>query len=93
MALLFGTPKTNGLIQVNQIQYQNDNESNGGYKVDADNIPEYPNPKPGIGYTMMFNPKTSEFTFEECYRPYSTEEAILEVAAAMRELAQAIKEK
>jgi hypothetical protein len=93
MALIFGMTKPNGLLQVTEIQYQKDSDPRGGHKVEADDIPEYPNPKPGIGYTMMFNPETSEFSFEETYRPHTTEEAILEVAAAMRELAQAIKEK
>jgi hypothetical protein len=40
---------------------------------------------------MLFNPATGEFIFEETYRPHSTEEAILEVAAALRELAEAVR--
>lgn len=93
MALVFGKARTDGLIQVGEIQYQADSDPRGGHKVEADDIPECPNPKPGIGYNMVFNPETSEFSFEETFRPHTTEEAILEVAAAMRELAQAIKEK
>ena len=93
MALIFGMQKPNGLLQVTEIQYQKDSDPRGGHRVEADDIPEYPNPKPGIAYTMMFNSETSEFSFEETSRPHTTEEAILEVAAAMRELAQAIKEK
>lgn len=93
MALIFGIRKPNGLLQVTEIQYQKDSDPRGGHKVAVDDIPEYPSIKPGVGYTMMFNPETSEFTFEECYRPHTTEEAILELAASLRILAQVIKEK
>jgi len=93
MALIFGVNKPSGLLQVTEIQYQKDSDPRGGIKVDAAKIPDYPEPEPGVGYTMMLNPKTLEFSFEKNCRPYTTEEAILEVATALRELALAVKEK
>lgn len=91
MALMFGANRPDGLVQVTEIQYLRDNDPRGGYQVDAKDIPEYPAPRPGVGHTMLFNPATSKFSFEETARPYSTEEAILEVAAALRELAEAVR--
>ncbi len=93
MALIFGMKRPNGLIQVTEIQYQRDSDPRGGFKVEADDIPEYPTPKPGIGYTMLFDPETSKFIFEEGYRPHTQEEALLEVANALKEIAQYLKEK
>lgn len=91
MALMFGMDRPDGLVQITEIQYQRDSDPRGGHKIDANAIPEYPHPRPGIAHVMLYNPKTSEFTFEETYRPHSTEEAILEVAAALREVAAAIR--
>jgi hypothetical protein len=92
MALMFGMNRPDGMVQITEIQYQKDSDPRGGYQVDAANIPDYPTPKLGVGYTMLYNPDTKEFVFEESYRPHTKEEAILEVAAAIRELAQAVKE-
>lgn len=91
MALLFGITRPDGMLQVTEIQYQRDSDPRGGHYVDAANIPPYPDPKVGVGHTMLYNPTTSEFVFEEGYRPHTTEEAILEVAAALRELADAVR--
>ena len=88
---MFGMNRPDGLVQITEIQYQKDSDPRGGYQTDAAAIPEYPHPTPGIAHVMLFNPETREFTFEETYRPHSTEEAILEVAAALREVAAAIK--
>ncbi len=91
MALMFGMNRPDGLIQITEIQYQKDSDPRGGHYVNADDIPQYPNPKPGIGYTMLYDPEKKEFIFEEGFRPHTTEEAILEVAAALREVAQALR--
>ena len=91
MALMFGMTRPDGLVQITEIQYMKDSDPRGGYKVEAIDIPEYPRPQPGVGHTMLYNPATAEFTFEETYRPHSTEEAILEVAAALREIAAALR--
>jgi hypothetical protein len=91
MALMFGTERPDGRVQITEIQYQRDSDPRGGHAVDARDIPEYPQPRPGIGHTMLFDPATREFSFEEHPRPYSTEEAILEVAAALREIAAALR--
>lgn len=93
MALMFGMDRPDGLVQITEIQYQKDSDPRGGHYIDARDIPEYPNPKLGVSYTMLYNPSTKEFLFEEGFRPHTTEEAILEVAAALRELAEAVKGK
>lgn len=91
MALMFGMERPDGLVQITEIQYQKDSDPRGGHPVDARDIPDYPRPTPGVGHIMLYNPGTKEFSFEETHRPHSTEEAILEVAAALREIAAALR--
>jgi hypothetical protein len=93
MALMFGMNRPDGMVQITEIQYQKDSDPRGGYQINAADIPEYPTPKLGVGYTMLYNPEAKEFVFEESYRPHTTEEAILEVALALRELAEAVRSK
>jgi hypothetical protein len=81
------------MVQITEIQYKKDSDPRGGYQIDPVNIPEYPDPKVGVSYTMLYNPDTKEFVFEPGYRPHTTEEAVLEVAAALRELAEAVRSK
>ena len=91
MALMFGMNRPDGKVQITEIQYQKESDPRGGYQVDAIDIPEYPRPAPGIGHIMLYDPETKAFSFEETYRPHSTEEAILEVASALREIAAALR--
>jgi hypothetical protein len=93
MALMFGMTRPDGLVQITEIQYQKDSDPRGGYAIDAIDIPDYPNPTPGIGHIMLYNPTNKQFVFEETHRAHTVEEAILEVAAAMRELAKTIRDK
>jgi hypothetical protein len=88
---MFGMNRPDGLVQITEIQYQRDSDPRGGYQVEAIDIPEYPCPRPGIGHIMLYDPETKAFSFEETHRPHSTEEAILEVAAALREIATALR--
>lgn len=93
MALMFGVNRPDGLVQITEIQYQKDSDPRGGHYIAASDIPDYPDPKLGVSFTMLYNPETKEFVFEEGFRPHTTEEAILEVAAALRELAEAVRGK
>jgi hypothetical protein len=93
MALMFGMDRPDGMVQITEIQYQKDSDPRGGHQIDPKDIPEYPDPKIGVSYTMLYNPDTKTFVFEEGYRPHTQEEAILEVAAALRELAEAVRSK
>lgn len=93
MALMFGMDRPDGLVQITEIQYQKDSDPRGGHCVDAKDIPSYPNPKFGVSFTMLYDPSTKGFLFEEGFRPHTKEEAILEIAAALRELAEAVRGK
>jgi hypothetical protein len=93
MALIFGNTRPDGLIQVTEVQYQRDSDPRGGYRVNAEDIPDYPPLKPKIGYTMLFNPENSEFIFEEGYRQPTTEESLAEVSDLLKDILQTLKEK
>jgi hypothetical protein len=93
MAVIFGEgPDKAGWIKVTVIQYQIEEHENG-YSVDAGCIPSYPDAGMGVGWVQFYHPKKDEWKFEKTKIPYTEAEGMLEVAAAIRELAQAIKEK
>ena len=93
MAVLFGeAPNAGGWIKTTMIQYKMDSHENG-YTINADDIPEYPEGGMGVGWVQYYHPSKNEWKFEQIKVPYTKEESMLEIAAAIRELAQAIKEK
>lgn len=93
MAVLFGeAANADGWIKTTMIQYQMDSHENG-YPINADDIPEYPEGGMGVGWVQYYHPRKDEWKFEQIKVPYTKEESLLEIAAAIRELAQAIKEK
>lgn len=93
MAVVFGeAPDAEGWIKVTMIQYKIDHHEDGFF-VDADDIPQYPESGMGVGWVQYYHPSRDEWKFEQIKVPYKLEETVLEVAAAIRELAQAIKER
>lgn len=93
MAVVFGEGQNlDGWIKVTCIQYQIDSHENG-HAVNVDNIPEPPEGGMGIGWVMYYHPCNDEWKFEQIKVPYTDVESRLEIANAIRELAQAIKEK
>lgn len=93
MAVLFGeAPNADGWIKVTMIQYKIDSHENGHF-IKADDIPDYPEGGMGVGWVQYYHPDKEEWKFEQIKIPYTKEESLLEIAAAIRELAQAIKEK
>jgi hypothetical protein len=91
MAVIFGDKQKDGWIKVSAIQYQMESHPNG-YTIKAEKIPPYPQHEPGVGWVQMFNPKTKRFRFDEIKISLTKEEATLEVAAAIRELATTVRE-
>ena len=93
MAVLFGEgPDSEGWVKASVIQHKMDNHENG-YVVNNDDIPEYPEGGKGVGWVQYYHPKQNKWKFEPVKVPFTKEESMLEIAAAIRELAQAIKEK
>ena len=93
MAVVFGeAPNDEGWIKVTMIHYKMDNHENG-HTVDAENIPEYPESGMGVGWVQYYHPAKNEWKFEQIKVPFTKEETLLEIASAIRELAQTIKEK
>jgi len=93
MAVVFGeAPNAEGWIKVTMIQYQIDSHENG-HTINPKNIPEYPEGGFGVGWVQYYHPSKDEWKFEQIKVPYTKEETLLEIASAIRELAQAIKEK
>jgi len=93
MAVVFGeAPNQEGWIKVTMIQYQMDSHENG-HTINADDIPEYPKGGMGVGWVQYYHPSKDEWKFESIEVPFTDVESRLEIASAIRELAQAIKEK
>lgn len=93
MAVIFGEgPDAEGWVKVSIIQYQIEEHENG-YSVDRGSIPDYPQSGFGVGWVQYYNPEKNDWKFEEIKIPYTEAEGMLEVASAIRELAQVIKEK
>ena len=93
MAVIFGEgPDSDGWVKVSVIQYQMEAHESG-YTVDAASIPEYPQSGFGVGWVQYYSPQKDDWKFEEIKIPYTEAEGMLEVASAIRELAQVIKEK
>lgn len=94
MAVVFGTwsEEEEGWLDVSLINYKMESHENG-YIADEKDIPTTPRARMGIGYVQMYHPKTKTWKLKEIDVPYTKEESLLEIAAAIRELAQAIKEK
>jgi len=47
----------------------------------------------GVGWVQYYHPGKDEWKIKQIKVPYTKEESLLEIAAAIRELAQAIKER
>jgi hypothetical protein len=92
MAVLYGDKMPDGWIRTSCIQYQQDSDPNG-FTIDHNKIPPYPDLEPGKGWVQFYNPDTKEYRYDPIKVPYTTEQAILEVASALREVAQALKER
>lgn len=93
MAVVFGeTPNDEGWIKVTMIHYKMDSHENG-HTVDAEDIPEYPEGGMGVGWVQYYHPAKDEWKFEQIKVSFTKEETLLEIASAIRELAQAIREK
>ena len=93
MAVLFGeAPNAEGWIKVTMISYQMESHENG-HTINPDDIPEYPEGGMGVGCLEYYHPGNDDWKFEEIKVPYTDVESRLEIANAIRELAQAIKEK
>jgi hypothetical protein len=92
MAVLYGDKMPDGWIKTSCIQYMQESDPNG-FSIDHNTMPPYPDPEPGKGWVQFYNPETNEWRYDPIKVPYSKEECLLEIAAAIRELASAIKEK
>jgi len=93
MAVIFGEQADDkGWIKVTMIQHQMESHENG-HTVNAEDIPEYPKGGMGVGWQQQYCPEKDEWRFVEIEVPYTDVESRLEIASAIRELAQAIKEK
>ena len=93
MAVLFGQgPDAEGWVKTSSIQYKMDSHENG-HTINADDIPDYPEGGFGVGWTQHYHPDKGAWEFRQVKVPYTKEESMLEIATAIRELAQAIKEK
>jgi len=90
MAVIFGEKQKDGWLKVTMIQYQLDKHPNG-HSFNAEKIPPYPPHKPGVGHVQMYNPKTKKFRYDKVEVPLSQEEAMQELATAMRELRDEIR--
>lgn len=92
MAVVFGDNQKGDWIRVTCIQYEMEEHPNG-YTIKASDVPEYPFKKPGKSSVMLFNVNTKEWKFDDVDAPYTQEEALLEIASALREIAKAINNK
>jgi len=93
MAVVFGeAPDEEGWIKVTMIHYKMDSHENG-HTIEPEDIPEYPEGGMGVGWVQYYHPGKDEWKFEKIKVPFTKEETLLEIASAIRELAQAIKEK
>ena len=93
MAVVFGeAPDAEGWIKVTMIHYKMDSHENG-FTIDPEDIPDYPEGGFGVGWVQYYHPGKDEWKFEQIKVPFTKEETLLEIASAIRELAQAIKEK
>ena len=93
MAVLFGEgPDADGWVKTSAIQYQMEEHENG-YSVNVTSIPDYPDAGFGIGWVQYYHPKKDEWKFDKIKISYTDAESMLEIASAIRELAQVIKEK
>lgn len=93
MAVLFGElPDKEGWIKVSMIRYNIDSHEDG-HSINKEDIPDYPKGGKGVGWVQYYHPEKREFKYKEIEVSYTKEESMLEIAAAIRELAQVIKEK
>ena len=93
MAVLFGEAQNaEGWVKTTMIQYKMDRHENG-YSINADDIPDYPESGNGVGWVQYYHPGRAEWKYEQIKVPFTKEEALLEVASAIRELAQAVAQR
>lgn len=92
MAVLFGEIRDGGWIQTTCIQYEIESHPNG-YVIDHNDIPPYPDATPGVGWMQMYNPGTKERRYDKVFRPHTEAEAMIEIVAAIRELAAVLSNK
>ena len=92
MAVVFGSEiDQDGWSRITRIQFNMDSHEDG-YSVDAKDIPEPPESSMGIGYARWYHPEQDQWELREISVPFTDAESRLEIAKAIRELAQAIKE-
>jgi len=91
MAVVFGEKQKDGWIKVTMISYQMEDHPNG-HTVKTEKIPQYPARTPGIEHVQMFNPKTKKWRYDKVQVPLTNEESLQDIAASIRELADAIRE-
>lgn len=92
MAVVFGDEiDSQGWVFITRIQYNMDMHADG-YSVEKGDIPKRPDPSMGIGYALWYHPEQDEWDIREMKVPFTDAESRLEIANAIRELAQAIKE-
>lgn len=92
MAVLFGDKFPDGWIRTSCIQYMIDSDPNG-FIIDKDAIPPYPESEPGLGWVQFYKPETKEWRYDPIKVPYTKEEALLEIAKAIRELSTTLKDR
>lgn len=90
MAVLFGDKQKDGWLRVSQIQYQMDAHPNG-HTIKIEKMPPYPPRQPGVAWVQMYNPKTKKWRYDKEAVPLTQEESLQEIAAAVRELAEAVR--
>jgi hypothetical protein len=90
MAVLYGDKMPDGWVRTSCIQYMQESDPNG-FTIEHNKMPPYPDPEPGLGWVQFYNPETNEWRYDPIKVPYTTEQAILEVAAALREVSKALK--
>lgn len=95
MAVLFGDTRPDGKIRVwRTLHTQNGQpvdatEYPEGYEFEA--LPEPPAPKAGVDQIMLFDPATSEFTWEEKERPLNPDEVNVKLLEAVERLTTALE--
>jgi hypothetical protein len=92
MAVIFGDKKEGDWLRVTCIQWQMESHEDG-YSIPKESVPEYPQGGFGVGYEMWLNTENRTFKFNEIKVPHTKEEALMEIAFAIKDLAQALKER
>lgn len=93
MAVIRGIKESEERYRVRSIAYNTKDTSKGGYLVDKEDIPAFPEPKPGVRYKRYYNPKENKFWIEEEEREYTLEDEVVELREVVADLTELLMEK